>query len=81
MQVLKDYTLIKPLGRIYNVYYFSNNFWFRTKHPINKNSISLNPEIIRWGLLYYSSCLSKTFLLHELEIAGRLKVEMLLCKF
>ena len=39
----------------YNVYYFWNNFknnsrtpsgWFLTKHPVNKNLISLNPKII-----------------------------------
>ena len=39
---------------MYNVCYFWNNFknnlktlsgWFLTKHPVNKNAISLNPEI------------------------------------
>ena len=39
---------------MFNVYYFWNNFknnvrtlsgWFLTKHPVNKNRISPNPEI------------------------------------
>ena len=48
---------------MYNVYYFWNNFknnlrtlsgWFLTKHPVNKNTISLNPEInvLAYEILY-----------------------------
>ena len=53
MPLIKHCILITPVV-MYNVYYFCDNFkenlralsgWFLTKHPINKNMISLKPEI------------------------------------
>ena len=65
VQVIKHCMLNKLLV-MYNVYYFWNNFknnvrtlsgWFLTKHPVNKNTISLNPEInvLICGCLLYLS--------------------------
>ena len=64
---------------MYNVYYFWNSFennlrtlsdWFLTKHPVNKNTTSLNPEInvlICGCLLYYLSVLELAFVFSALD--------------